>query len=158
MIQAAFEEEATKMDRPWEGEPSSGSGKPVSRQKECRNFKWRRIATEGTGNRGLFVAVGWKSDAGRRLLHARNRAMQEQVPAWNLAAMMAARARFFEHLATLDRLAEEPASYQVWLATADLHSHRLVAEQGQEALLDEVGSIPRLEDIQVLLKAGLGIS
>lgn len=175
-----FEEIAFKMDRKYFGLSTAVSS--IFHQSRARwdydftgsNFEWRAIATNGTGNGGYFVPVRPKTESARHLFRQRNSILQFQFERLDLGAMIRAKARFFELIDILyDVYSWYGAGRSCWsgfswlhwdgdtwlshFAFMPLHSWRDVRNNAHEVgeIADRCGSIPRLNDLQKLIKAGM---
>lgn len=159
-IQDKFQEAAFAADRKYFGLSTAVSSVfHQSRTAKDYNFagstfKWRQVASHGTGNGGYFVAVAGKTKEGRKAIKARNMALKINAPGWNIEAMMKA-PRFFELLPALDELLILPLQYQKWFAGAETCSFKAISFNCLEDWLEMAGSVPRLQDLQSLIRLAL---
>lgn len=175
-----FEHEAFLLDRSYFGLSTSVSSN--FHQSRSRwdydftgsNFEWRAIATQGTGNGGWFVPVRAKTEAARLLFKERNDILQTLFPRFDIQAMIHSKNRFFELINILwDVWRWYGSGCNQWtrnvgwlhwngdewmkrFATVNLCSWRLAHEEPDIGeIADRCGTIPRLESLQGLVRAGM---
>lgn len=181
-ILEAFNDEAYALDRSYffYGRYVSNALHPDRKLSDYNfdgaNFEWRPIATKGTGNGGWFVAVKPVTPAARKLMWERDQLLQTIFSSLDVKAMIHSKNRFFEVVDILwdvfllygsGRLKKDQFPWLKWdgdkwlrrFAAMDLSAWWKVERSPQEVqdIARMCGSIPRLNNVQALVKVGMGI-
>lgn len=109
------------------------------------NFKWRRVATQGTGNGGFWVATKAKTPTARRLMEDFYWKVRVELPRWVSFERIYRLPKFWELADTLASLTEETA--RLLASASPVHSWRAAAALGVDGLCPTVPRLAALQEI-----------
>lgn len=112
------------------------------------NFKWRRVATQGVGNGGFWVATKAKTPEARRLMTEFHNAVMAELPPWAVFERIYQLPKFWELADTLVSMTEETA--RLLASASPVHSWRAAAALGVDGLCP---TVPRLAALQEICRA-----